>query len=178
MDMLSHCFMSIRYMRHLPCLPGVDLPTDQNHNIISNYTPEKCSAIILYIGTGVVVVAQGWWYMYGYTIPLFYELYTGHGPHMMVMNHHTDHYMTSNYTQDMLSCIPGVQNQELWPCTSISGVVVQWWWYIYWYTFPLSYKCYMIHVSYLPGVDRLTDPSIIPCMLICFTGFWNPEIGP
>ena len=50
--------------------------------------------------------------MYGYAIPLFYECYMGHGPHLTGVNHPIDHSMTFNYTLDILSCYPGFWKEE------------------------------------------------------------------
>ena len=65
-----------------------------------------------------IVVVQGCSRMYGYAIPLLYECYMRHGPYLTVVDHPTDHYMTSNYTLEMLSYYPVFWNQELEPCTS------------------------------------------------------------
>ena len=76
----------------------------------------------------------------------------------------TNHGMTPNYTTDMLSCYPGFRNQEVEPCSSISGVLVQGWWYTYGYAIPLFYECYM-SMRYRPnltGVDRPTANSMMP----------------
>ena len=162
-------------------MPDMVVITPQNINTISPPTaPETCSAVTLDIGANVVV--QGWWYMYGYNILLFHECYMRHRPRLIGMNHHTDHCMTSNYTPaSMLSCYPGFHNQEVEPCTSISGVVVQEWWYMYEYALSLSYECYLKYILCLPGVDCHTDTdhnitsNYIPSMLICYPGYWNQE---
>ena len=58
------------------------------------------------------VVVQWWWFLYGYTIPLFCGCYMRHDPRLTKVNHSTDHSMTSNYTQDILSDYPGFRDGE------------------------------------------------------------------
>ena len=89
------------------------------------------------------VVVQGWWHMYRYTVPLFYECYMRYGPHLTGVDHPTDHIMASNYTPDMLSLLPWFLEPRAWTMDLISGVVVQGWWYMCGYAIPLFYECYM-----------------------------------
>ena len=72
-----------------------------NKSMTSNYTKDMLScytefwkqrAWTMYLISGVVV--QECWYMYGYAIPLFYECYMRHGPHMTGVNHPIDHIIT------------------------------------------------------------------------------------
>ena len=50
------------------------------------------------------------------------------------------------------------------------------------YPIPLLYECYMIHESYLTGVDHPTYQNMMshytPDVISCYTGFRNQDIGP
>ena len=107
----------------------------------------------------VVIVVQGWWYIDGYDIQPFYVWrYMRHGQRLTGVDQPIYHGMTSNYTHDILSSNPVYwKNQELEPWDLISGVVVQWWWCIYWYGIPLFYECYMKHEQYLTGLYHPID---------------------
>ena len=91
----------------------------------------------MYIISSIVV--QGRWYTYGYVVPQFFECYMRYELQMTGADHPTDHYMTSSYAPDMLSCHPGFQNLDLDLCAS---------WMVEWYKHDdtgidmLSY-CYM-----------------------------------
>ena len=61
----------------------------------------KTRAIIMHLISDVVV--YGWWCMFGYAIPLCYDYYMRHGPHLTGVDYTIDHNITSNYTPDMLS---------------------------------------------------------------------------
>jgi len=63
--------------------------------------------------SSVVIVNQGWWYLYGHAIPLLYECYMRQEPRLTGLDQQTDHDMTLNYTPDMLSCYPGYWNQQI-----------------------------------------------------------------
>ena len=68
------------------------------------------------------VVVQGWWYLYVYDIPLSYEYYKRYGPHLTGLGQQADHSMTSNYTQNILSCYPGSIGKN----SSLNHVPRQW----------------------------------------------------
>ena len=71
----------------------------------------------------ICVVLHWWWYMYRYTIPLYYVCYRRHVSHLTGVDHPTYYNITSSYTWDIVSCDPGYWNQELQPCTSS---VIEW----------------------------------------------------
>ena len=56
------------------------------------------------LGSGLVI--QGWWYIYGYVIPLLHECYMTHEQCLIGVNHPRDHSMASNFTLDLLCCYP------------------------------------------------------------------------
>ena len=112
------------YVRYVPYLEGVGHPID--HCITSNYTPAMISC---YTDCGIqklepwtssiAVVVQWWWwrYGYGYATSLIYESYIRHGSYLTGVDRHTDHSMTSINTPVMISCYPGVPNNELKLCS-------------------------------------------------------------
>ena len=70
------------------------------------------------------VVVQWCWCRYGYSIPPFHECFMRHGPHLIGVDHPTDHHMITNYTLDTLSCYPGYWNTgflELWSSSLVLG---------------------------------------------------------
>ena len=128
MDMLSH-WCDKWYIRHGTCLIGVNHP--RADNITSNYTSDMLScytgfveprAWTMYHIRGVVV--QGWWYMYGYSILLFYQCYMRYGPCLIGVDPPTDHYMISNYTHacSAVALAFGTTQRQSWKlCTSSVG---------------------------------------------------------
>ena len=96
--------------------PLYDLQLHPRHAQMLPRILEPVRARTVYLISGWVV--PGWWYMYGYAVPLFHECYMRHVPCLTGVDHLTDHTTTPNYTPDMISCYPGFRNQELEPCTS------------------------------------------------------------
>ena len=99
---------------------------------------------------------QGLWCMYGYSVPPFSECYTRNEQYLTGVESPMYHSMTSNYAQvvhKFLKLIPQIMHL-------ISSVVVQGPWYLYVYTSPLFWECYMRHRSCLIGVDNHIDNSM------------------
>ena len=110
-------------MRHGPRLTGGGSPHIPHHDF--QLHPRHAQLLPWFSDLGAwtmalnsSVVVQGWWYMYGHAIPLFYESYMRHGTCMAGVNHPTDHNVTSNYTPYMLSCYPSFRREEPYLCTS------------------------------------------------------------
>ena len=142
---------------YVPHVTVVYYPTATANIMTSNYTPDmlRCYLVLdprawtMYLISDTVV--QGWCCMYWYAIPLFYQCCMRHGQRLPGVNHLTYHIITSNYVPDMITCYPGYRNEELEPFNSISGIVVQEWWYMYWYAIIRFYECYMRDGSRLIG---------------------------
>ena len=106
------------HMRHGSCLTGEDHPTDHNmdhklhprHAQLLPWILELRAWTMIFISN---VVFQEWWCRYGYAIPPLHEYYVSHVPRLTWVDHPLYHHMTSNYTQDILSCYPGYWNQDL-----------------------------------------------------------------
>ena len=147
----------------------------------------RCYAIFLeprawsmHLISGIMV--QGWWYLYGYAIPLFYDYYMTQRKHLTGKDHPKDHSVISNYTQDMLRCYAVFLEPRAWTMYFISGFVVQRWWYLYGYAIPLFCECGMMHGQHLiwlgnPRGDSMTSNYTLD-MFRGFVAFWNQELEP
>jgi len=115
--------------------------------------PEQCtSSVVEWSKDDDIYV----WICYFTVLLVLYEIWItsdmGESP--------TNHSMTFNYTPGMLSCYPGFQKQRAWTVYIISDVVVQGCWYMYGYTIPLLYACYLRHGSHMTGVNHSKDHSM------------------
>ena len=120
MGMLSHCSMIIIWHKE-NIWQGRTTP---KITAWPPTTPKTCSGVMLffleprawtmYFISGFVV--QGWWYLYGYAIPLFCECVMMHGQHLIWLGNPRGDSMTSNYTLDMFRGFVAFWNQELEPC--------------------------------------------------------------
>ena len=137
----------------------------------------------MHLISGVVVVIEWWWWMDGYNMQPLYECYMRHGPHLIGMNHTTDHFnfMTFNYTQTYLAVTLDIgrtknHGPHQWACSDTKG-----WWHRYRYTIPPFHECYMRHGPRLTDLDHPTYHHMTSnCtldILSCYPGgYLNKEL--
>ena len=86
-----------------PHRPYHDLQLHPVHVQLLPWFSDKRACVIYPISP---IVAQGRWHRYEYAIPLFYECYMRHGPHLTGVNHPADHIMIFNCTPYLFSYYP------------------------------------------------------------------------
>ena len=140
-----------------PHIPPYDLQLHQVHVQVIYWFLESI-ALTMYLISSTVV--QGPWYLYVYTITLFWECYMRHGQCLLGVENpidlQYDLQLHKRRSQVVHWCLnPIAQTMHL-----ISSIVVKGPWYLYVYTIPPFWECYMRHGQCQRGVENPIDHSI------------------